>query len=639
MEAIRFKNVSFSYEANEGNDEAKRVAAAEYFALHNVDFSVSEGEFVAVLGHNGSGKSTLARLTNGLLSPTSGEISIFDLSAANSKNLFAIRSQVGIVFQNPDNQMVASIVEDDVAFGPENIGLKREEIGERITFALDAVGMSEYRYSTPSRLSGGQKQRIAIASVLALKPKIMILDESTAMLDPRGRKEVMDVILRLNKEEKITVLLITHFPEEAMLADRAIVMSRGEIVMEGKPQDVLCKQEELEAYNLTLPRPVKICQKLREGGINVYDTLSPEELADGICKRFEELGVKKSEIGVENTQTDGAGTRGTEENAVGDVVAKNLTHVYNPLSPFETYALNGVDLTIEKGAFFGIIGHTGSGKSTFVQYLNALKKLKTAEKKYKPKKRKKGEPQGEKTVLTVDGFDLTDKHTDFKTLRAKVGMVFQYPEYQLFAETVFEDVAFGLKNFSEKPLDEEETAFAVKAALETVGLNYEEIKNRSPFELSGGQKRRVAIAGVIVTKPEILVLDEPAAGLDPLGKEEIMQLLHKIHAEWCRTVIIVSHDMDEIAENCTDAAVFFDGKVAMQAAPKQLFATPAPLFEMGLDIPFTAKVCAVLKGKGYSIFTDFTTEDFVAKTLAFLHSGGAGMDITENTSAGGTENE
>ena len=639
MEAINFKNVSFSYETNESNGEAKRVASAEYFALNNVNFSVQEGEFVAVLGHNGSGKSTLARLTNGLLTPTDGEVSIFGLSAANAKNLFAIRSQVGIVFQNPDNQMVASIVEDDVAFGPENVGLNREEIGKRITFALDAVGMSEFRFSTPSRLSGGQKQRIAIASVLALKPKIMILDESTAMLDPRGRKEVIDVILRLNKEEKITVLLITHFPEEAMLADRAIVMNRGEIVMEGKPQDVLCKQEELETYNLTLPRSVKICQKLREGGVAVNDTLSPEMLAADIARCFENLGVQKTDFSVEENETDGAGGRLNNENVDFDVVAANLTHVYNPLSPFETYALNGVDLRIEKGAFFGIIGHTGSGKSTFVQYLNALKKLPTAEKKYKPKKRKKGVAQTNETVLMVNGYDLTDKTTDFKALRAKVGMVFQYPEYQLFAETVFEDVAFGLKNFSEKPLSPEETAHAVKAAIETVGLDYAQIKNRSPFELSGGQKRRVAIAGVIVTKPEILVLDEPAAGLDPLGKEEIMELLHKIHRDWCRTVIIVSHDMDEIAENCTDAAVFSDGKVVLKSAPKELFANPDPLMEIGLDVPFTAKVCAALKECGYCLKTDFTAEDFVKKTLDCIRLGGAGTRVTQETATGGSENE
>ena len=256
MEAIKFEKVNFSY----GGEEK------DSFALRDVSFSVEEGEFVAVLGHNGSGKSTLARLVDGLLSPSDGKISVLGLDAAEGKNTFEIRKNVGIVFQNPDNQTVASIVEDDIAFGPENIGIPREEIGRRISFALDAVGMSEFRHSTPSRLSGGQKQRIAIAGVLALKPKIMILDESTAMLDPRGRKEVTDVVLKLNREEKITVLLITHFPEEAMLADRAIVMNRGEIVMQGKPADILCREDELETFNLTLPRPVQICRDLRKRG-------------------------------------------------------------------------------------------------------------------------------------------------------------------------------------------------------------------------------------------------------------------------------------------------------------------------------------------------------------------------------------
>ena len=229
MEAIKFNKVHFAYESD--NEETNDVFSADVaFSLKGIDFSVKQGEFVAVLGHNGSGKSTLARLTNGLLSPDSGDIQVLGLSVKDEENLFEIRKQVGIVFQNPDNQMVASIVEDDIAFGPENVGVPREEIGERITFALDAVGMSSFRNSTPSRLSGGQKQRIAIAAVLALKPKIMILDEATAMLDPRGRKEVMDVVLRLNREENITVLLITHFPEEALLADRAIVMHQGNIV-------------------------------------------------------------------------------------------------------------------------------------------------------------------------------------------------------------------------------------------------------------------------------------------------------------------------------------------------------------------------------------------------------------------------
>ena len=223
MEAVKFENVHFAYTDKEEDE----IFSEKVFSLSGVDFSVAEGEFVAVLGHNGSGKSTLARLINGLLSPKSGKITVFGLDTAEEKNLFEIRKQVGIVFQNPDNQMVASIVEDDVAFGPENVGIAREEIGERITFALQSVGMSEYRTSMPSRLSGGQKQRIAIAGVLALKPRLMILDESTAMLDPVSRKEITDVALKLVKEEKMTLITITHFVEEAMQADKIIVMRDG----------------------------------------------------------------------------------------------------------------------------------------------------------------------------------------------------------------------------------------------------------------------------------------------------------------------------------------------------------------------------------------------------------------------------
>ncbi len=621
MEAIKFENVSFSYDSDEVEEGQAAVFSEErIFALNGVDFTVNEGEFVAVLGHNGSGKSTLARLVNGLLTPSSGEITVLGLDAKEPKNLFEIRKQVGIVFQNPDNQMVASIVEDDVAFGPENIGLSREEIGQRISFALSSVAMEEYRGSTPSRLSGGQKQRIAIAGVLALKPKIMILAESTAMLDPRGRKEVMEVVLRLNREEKITVLLITHYPEEAMLADRAIVMNRGEIVMEGKPQELLCREEELKRYNLTLPRSVKICRALQRGGLDVADTLMPERLVEDLVKEFEKHGV----VAPQKEDLVGAGTRSLEDvtalaQGVGGVFCENLNYVYNPSSPFETYALNGVDVCVPSGSFFGIIGQTGSGKSTFVQHLNALLKLPTAEKKYKTKKRKrgkKGEGQEKPTRLIVNGFDLTDKNTDFRALRSKVGMVFQYPEYQLFAETVFADVAFGLKNFSKEPLKDEEVEGAVRQALETVGLDFDQVKNSSPFELSGGQKRRAAIAGVIVTKPEILVLDEPAAGLDPLGKEEIMALLHKIHADWCKTVIIVSHDMDEIAENCTGTAVFAEGKVVAMTDPKQLFENASLLEGLGLDVPFAAKVASALKERGFPLACNYTAGDLADKILS-----------------------
>ncbi len=609
MEAIRFENVYFSYDDGETTDDGLFVDRPT-FSLNGFDLMVQEGEFVAVLGRNGSGKSTLARLTNGLLHPKDGKITVLGIDALDEKNLFEVRKNVGIVFQNPDNQTVASIVEDDVAFGLENVGMPREEIGKRIDFALNAVGMSEYRRATTTRLSGGQKQRIAIAGVLALKPRIMILDESTAMLDPRGRKEVLDVVCRLNKEEGITVLLITHFPEEALLADRALVMSDGKIVMEGKPQEVLAQEESLAKYALALPQPLKICRALQKGRVGIEDSVSVEGIADQIAQKAHTDAPVRAENAEKIEKTYPSSNEG-----VGEIVCENLAYTYNAKSVFSTHALCGVDLHIPSGAFYGIIGHTGSGKSTFVQHLNALIKLPTAEKRYKEKKRKKKGTQTPPARLFVNGYDLADKTTDFRGLRKDVGMVFQYPEYQLFAETVFEDVAFGLKNFR-KDLTPIEVESAVREAIETVGLCYDEVKKRSPFELSGGQRRRVAIAGVIVTKPKILVLDEPAAGLDPQGKEEIMSLLHKIHSEWCKTVIIVSHDMDEIAENCTHAAIFSEGKVLAAATPKGLFDGATYATDAGLDIPFTAKLVRALKEKGVQIDCDLTTADFTKAVLA-----------------------
>ena len=242
---ITFDKVKFSYSGSNG------------WALNGIDLSVKKGEFLSVIGHNGSGKSTLARLINGLLEADAGTIQVLGMNVAEGKNPIEIRKHVGIVFQNPDNQMVASIVEDDVAFGPENIGIERAEIGRRIEWALKAVGMEEYRHSTPARLSGGQKQRIAIAGVLAVKPEIIVLDESTAMLDPKGRREVIEVIQRLNKDEGMTVILITHFMEEALLADRTVVLNRGEIVLSGTPEEIFENGDKLEAYNLCLPRDRK----------------------------------------------------------------------------------------------------------------------------------------------------------------------------------------------------------------------------------------------------------------------------------------------------------------------------------------------------------------------------------------------
>lgn len=273
---------------------------------------------------------------------------------------------------------------------------------------------------------------------------------------------------------------------------------------------------------------------------------------------------------------------------------KDLTYQYGAGSKNQlTVALDDISLTIEEGEFFGIIGQTGSGKSTFVQHLNGLIKV---------------EKNG--GTVKVGEYDLTDKKCDFKGLRAKVGMVFQYPEHQLFAETVYDDVAFGLKNF-EKDLTEQEIEERVREAITLVGLNYQKIKEKSPFELSGGQKRRVAIAGVIVTRPEVLVLDEPAAGLDPVGKKEFLLLLKKLHKMFVKTVVLVSHDMNVISENCTKAAVFSHGKIVAVGTPKEVFSSEEKLESLGLSLPVTAFVESALKKSGIEIDSDLTTSDFI----------------------------
>ncbi|MBQ9485671.1 MAG: energy-coupling factor transporter ATPase [Clostridia bacterium] len=276
-----------------------------------------------------------------------------------------------------------------------------------------------------------------------------------------------------------------------------------------------------------------------------------------------------------------------------EIVAENLTFIYSAQTKSLSFrALDGVSVSVPEGEFFGIIGKTGSGKSTFVQHLNGLIKA-----------------QKNGGRLTVGEYDLTDKKCDFKSLRAKVGMMFQYPEHQLFAETVEDDVAFALKNF-EPDLTKEQVKARVREALELTGLNYYKIKEKSPFDLSGGQKRRVAIAGVIVAKPEILVLDEPAAGLDPKGKKDFLELLLKLHKDFVKTVVIVSHDMNLVAEYCSSVAVFKDGKILAQGTPKQIFSDGAIIAESGLDLPLTASLTQKLKEKGIFVESDLTVKGF-----------------------------
>ena len=277
MDLIKFDNVSFSYETEDenGNPKTEKV-------LENFNFSIEEGSFVAILGHNGSGKSTVAKLTNGILFADEGTVTVDSILARDDDTIYDIRKTVGMVFQNPDNQIVSSIVEEDVAFGVENIGIPSDECRKRVDEALKTVGMYEYRLRTPSKLSGGQKQRVAVAGIIAMKPKCIVLDEPTAMLDPSGRKEVIDTVMKLNREEGITIVLITHYMDEAVKADRVVVMDDGKIKLDGTPEQVFSDTNKIKSLSLEVPQSTELISRL--GISNEKTVLNFDQCADLLYK-------------------------------------------------------------------------------------------------------------------------------------------------------------------------------------------------------------------------------------------------------------------------------------------------------------------------------------------------------------------
>lgn len=263
---VEFHNVTFCYDADEGEQQPEP-------AIRDFTFNVKKGEFVAVLGHNGSGKSTVAKLSNSILIPNEGKVLVKGMDTADEDLSYEIRKTVGVVFQNPDNQIVASIVEEDVAFGPENLGLPREEIRKRVDDSLKAVGMYEYSHHEPHKLSGGQKQRVAIAGIIAMRPECIFLDEPTAMLDPKGRKEVMDTVIKLNKEYGMSVVFITHFMEEAVLADRVAVIDNSRLLLEGTPKEVFKQEDLLRSVGLDIPQITNLAREMKKSGVKVDDSV------------------------------------------------------------------------------------------------------------------------------------------------------------------------------------------------------------------------------------------------------------------------------------------------------------------------------------------------------------------------------
>ena len=565
---IAIKDVVFSYDLS---DDTSGKASRR--ALDGISVSIEKGSYTAILGSNGSGKSTLAKIIDILEVPDSGKVVIFGKDAGDDDRFWEIREHCCCVFQNPDNQIVGTMIEEDVAFGPENLGIPNPELRERVDQALKDVGLYEYRHKETMALSGGQKQKLAIAGALAMRPDILILDEATAMLDPSSRDDFLELVEKMRIEKGLTLITITHDMTEALRCDKIVIVHKGKVAAEGTPEEIFLS-EDLWKYGLK--RPVKInfafeIAKLTGSTLTKEDLKSNETLIASLIKMLKKPGLKAPEnVRVDRAEAD-------ENDIIMSV--KGLSYVY-PGS--DTKAIEDINLDIRRGEVLGIVGESGCGKTTLISHMNAILRPQT----------------GDVIIHTKDG-DLScsnKKHT--MTIRQNVGLVFQYPEYQLFEETVYKDIAYGLKKMN---VSKEEQKELINDAASKVGLTEREL-NSSPFELSGGQKRRAAMAGVLVMKPGILVLDEPASGLDPKGRQEMFAIIKGLRDSGT-TIILVSHNMDEAAVNCDRICLIDKGKIKAVGKPSELFVKPLA-DELKIQLPRITRFSAVLRTELEEIYPD-----------------------------------
>lgn len=589
---IKAEKLIFEYIRRDENGDVADIVKA----LDDISIEIKKGMFLAILGQNGCGKSTFAKHLNCLLTPTEGTLWVSNMDTKDTSNTLKIRKEAGMVFQNPDNQIIGTIVEEDVAFGLENLGVKTEQIWNRVGNSLKKLGIDKFRYSSPNKLSGGQKQKVAIAGILAMQPGCIILDEATAMLDPLGRKEVLEAVKELNKKENITIILITHYMEEAFYADQTIVMEQGKIVMAGTPKEIFTKEEELKKFHLETPIVARLANHLRILGFPLKKGIIEEKEFLEEIKRLYQIPTKernefaiKAEKALYKEEIEIKQEQKKEENKqeIPLLVLEQVSYTYDKTSKdyHDNYAVHNVSCSIFSGEFLALIGHTGSGKSTLLQLMNGLLKA----------------DQG---FIYYKGQDIYDKEFSLAKLRHKIGFVFQYPEYQLFETTVVKDVMFGPKNQGLSQLQAQLQTFE---ALKLTGIG-EDLFDISPFDLSGGQKRRVAIAGVLAMKPEVMILDEPAAGLDPQSRKELFKMLKDIHRKTNMAVLLVSHSMEDVAEYADRVLVMQQGKLLFDDKLQKVFSYEQKLQEVGLDIPAATHIIKQMRLDGFPIKQEVYTQ-------------------------------
>lgn len=670
--AFELKHVNFSYEEGQ-------------VTLADVTASLVPGSYTALIGRNGSGKSTLARHLNALLLPDSGKVRSFGIDSQDDTQLFELRRLVGMVFQNPDNQIIGTTVTEDMAFGPENLAIPPLEIAARIKRVLQLLHMEAYKDTAPSNLSGGQKQKLAVGGILVMEPQAVVLDEATSMLDPSMRRELLAFIRQLRLSKGLTIVNVTHHLDEILTADKVLVLQKGHLVRNYSPLDLFNDAALIRELKLSVPGEIallKVLETVQGRELLTLPDLLPvtvqkallqsaaallqaatdkgegallmqrlrgqmallaqdeQELAARLAAKVKSLMQVFAAAG----SVGAAGAAGAAEAAGGDRVQRpavdkpacvqaldkvpgvkaaqtssgpeseqsaqaepdpiikveHLTYRYEEQEKNTPPVLDDISFDVRRGEVLAIVGHSGSGKSTLIMHLNALLANKPGE-------------------VIIDGLDASVK-SNLLAIRRKVSLLFQYPEHQLFAETVYKDIAYGPTKLAYSPAQVDNM---VNLAVTMLGFD-KDVLQKSPFELSGGQMRKVAFAGIIAMWPEILVLDEPAAGLDDLGRKEMFNYI-KLLQSLGKTVVVVSHNMEDVAEFADRVLILQHGKVVKLAEPEVIFPDRDLLAANALEQPtFTACLQLLQARLGWQLPTYAPTLlqtlqvilDFVAATVA-----------------------
>ena len=551
---IEFSGVSYAYTLQSGESIP---------AIKRLSLEINQGERIALIGANGSGKSTAAKLMNGLLHPIDGEVIIKGKNTTEKKYAAEIFATIGLLFQNPLDQIVASIVEEDVAFGPENLGLEYQQIRQRVQDGLRKSGSEHLRKRQAFLLSAGETQKVALAGVLAMQPAAIIFDETTAMLDPRSRKEILTLMDELHKAG-MTILHITHDMDEALLADRILVFHQGRTVMDGHPNQIFKDEQVLEKMDLGIPILLQCTRDLQHTfqGVKPFYH-NPQDLFNDL-EKLPNFSVKDYKVAT------------PPMNGKAIIEVENLSFTYSKGTALERKALSDVSFQLPQGAAMGLAGSTGSGKSTLLQHLNGI---------YRP----------QKGQVKVGSFNLTAPAVDVRALRKKAALVFQQPEEQFFETYVGDEIAYAARTLGY----EGRLAEVVQKAMQIVELDFETYKDRPLATLSSGQKRRVALASYIVIQPEIYLLDEPFAGLDPKTHEHIARFIIGLHKQG-KTILLSTHDMRDLCRITSLALMLNKGKQAFFGGIPALFQT---LDEKTDDLqpPLEVQIASILRRKGFAI--------------------------------------